>query len=128
MTPKQECHKLWHFTLLITGGPGRHSWTHPILVTPWILDQMLAMVWRRAFRLLRERVPRQLCNRLLHNCRGAPPTGSVRCSAWQKFVASLSQIAPIGPVLPTQPSRKCCAVYNLRFNSFHGMEEVIGSI
>src|SRR5256885_17063986 len=43
---------------------------HPILVTAVILDQMLAMVRRRAFRLLRERVPRQLCNRLLHNCRG----------------------------------------------------------
>jgi hypothetical protein len=29
------------------------------------------MVWRRAFRLLRKSVPRQLCNRLLHNRRGA---------------------------------------------------------
>ncbi len=58
----------------------------------------------------------------------APPTGSARCSAWQKFVASLSQIPPIVPVLPTLPTRKCCAVYNLRFDSFHGMEEVIGSI
>jgi hypothetical protein len=32
------------------------------------------------------------------------------------------------PVLPTQPVRKCCTVYNLRFDSFHGMEEVFGSI
>jgi hypothetical protein len=38
------------------------------------------------------------------------------------------QIAPIVPVLPTMPIRKCCAVYNLRFDAFHGMEEVIGSI
>jgi hypothetical protein len=30
--------------------------------------------------------------------------------------------------LPTQPTPKCCAVYNLRFHSFHGMEEVTGSI
>jgi hypothetical protein len=26
------------------------------------------------------------------------------------------------------PVHKYCAVYNLRFESFHGMEEVIGSI
>jgi hypothetical protein len=32
------------------------------------------------------------------------------------------------PVLPTQPTRKYCAVYNLPEDSFHGMEEVIGSI
>jgi hypothetical protein len=46
----------------------------------------------------------------------------------KKFVASLSQIPPILPVLPTVPTRKCCAVYNLGKESFHGMEEVIGSI
>jgi hypothetical protein len=46
----------------------------------------------------------------------------------KKFVASLSQIVPIMPVLPTQPTRKCCSVYNLPKDSFHGMEEVIGSI
>ena len=46
----------------------------------------------------------------------------------KKFVASLSQIPPIMPVLPTQPTRKYCAVYNLPEDSFHGMEEVIGSI
>jgi hypothetical protein len=32
------------------------------------------------------------------------------------------------PFLPVVPVRKYCAVYNLRFDPFHGMEEVIGSI
>src|SRR6266851_6267208 len=59
---------------------------------------------------------------------GCSPTGSARCSAWQKFVASLSQIPPIGPVLPTLPIHKPFTVYNLAGDSFHGMEEVIGSI
>jgi hypothetical protein len=40
----------------------------------------------------------------------------------------LSQIAPIVPVLPTLSVRKYRAVYNLAKDSFHGMEEVIGSI
>jgi hypothetical protein len=56
------------------------------------------------------------------------PHGPARRSAWQKFVASLSQIPPIGPVLPTLPVYKSFAVYNLARDSFHGMEEVIGSI
>ena len=38
------------------------------------------------------------------------------------------QIAPIEPFLPVMPVHKYRAVYNLRFESFHGMEEVIGSI
>ena len=38
------------------------------------------------------------------------------------------QIAPIGPFLPVVPVPKYCAVYILRFELFHGMEEVIGSI
>jgi len=38
------------------------------------------------------------------------------------------QIPPIVPFLPTVPTRKCRAVYNLRFERFHGMEEVTGSI
>jgi hypothetical protein len=46
----------------------------------------------------------------------------------KKFVASLSQIPPIMPFLPTQPTRKPCAVYNLPEESFRGMEEVIGPI
>ena len=45
-----------------------------------------------------------------------------------EFVASLSQIPPIGPVLPTVPTYKWSAVYNLALESLHGMEEVIGSI
>jgi hypothetical protein len=32
------------------------------------------------------------------------------------------------PVLPTLPTRKCCVVYTLRLDLFHGMEEVVGSI
>jgi len=38
------------------------------------------------------------------------------------------QIVPGGPFLPAMPVPKHCAVYNLRFELFHGMEEVIGSI
>ena len=59
---------------------------------------------------------------------GLLPHGAAGCSAWQKFVASLSQIPPIGPVLPTLPIHKPFTVYILRRDSFHGMEEVIGSI
>jgi hypothetical protein len=59
---------------------------------------------------------------------GLIPHGPARCSAWQKFVASLSQIPPIGPVLPTLPVCKPFTVYNLAGDSLHGMEEVIGSI
>jgi hypothetical protein len=55
---------------------------------------------------------------------GPIPHGSAHWPAAKKFVAFLSQIAPIVPVLPTP---KCCALYNLRLDSFHGMEEVIGS-
>src|SRR5258708_18770291 len=58
---------------------------------------------------------------------GLLPRGAARCSAWQKFVASLSQIPPIGPVLPTPPIHKPFTVYNLAGDSFHGMEEIIGS-
>ena len=46
----------------------------------------------------------------------------------RKFVAFLSQISPIRPVLPTQPTNKSFAVNILMFASFHGMEEVTGSI
>ena len=46
----------------------------------------------------------------------------------KKFVAFLSQIPPIWPVLPVWPVRKYCSVYNLRFGLLHGMEEVVGSI
>jgi hypothetical protein len=40
----------------------------------------------------------------------------------------LSQIPPIGPILPTPPIHKPFTVYNLAGESLHGMEEVIGSI
>jgi len=58
---------------------------------------------------------------------GADHTRSALWPARKNFVASLSQIAPIAPVLPTQPTQKSCAVNNLRFDSFHGVGEVIGS-
>jgi hypothetical protein len=56
------------------------------------------------------------------------PPRSALWRASEKFVAFLSQITPIVPVLPTQPVRKFCTVYTLRFDSLHGMEEFIGSI
>ncbi len=46
----------------------------------------------------------------------------------QKFVSSLCQRPPIGPVLPVPPVYNSFAVNNLAFSVFHGMEEVIGSI
>ncbi len=54
-----------------------------------------------------------------------------RSTHWPLVVmlpAFCPQIAPIVPVLPVVPTRKCCTVYNLRFELFHGMEEVIGPI
>jgi hypothetical protein len=44
------------------------------------------------------------------------------------LAAFWQQISPIMPVLPTVPTHKSSAVYNLGFEAFHGMEEVIGSI
>ena len=44
------------------------------------------------------------------------------------LAAFWQQISPIVPVLPTVPAHKSCAVYNLAFEAFHGMEEVVGSI
>ncbi len=44
------------------------------------------------------------------------------------LAAFWQQISPIVPVLPAVPAHKCCAVYNLAFEAFHGMEEVTGSI
>jgi hypothetical protein len=44
------------------------------------------------------------------------------------LAAFWQQISPIVPVLPTVPTHKSCAVYNLAFEAFHGMEEIIGSI
>lgn len=42
--------------------------------------------------------------------------------------AFCGQIAPMVSVLPVVPVRKYCAVYYLAHDSYHGMEEVIGSI
>jgi hypothetical protein len=44
------------------------------------------------------------------------------------LAAFWQQISPIVPVLPTVPTHKSFFVYNLPFEAFHGMEEVIGSI
>jgi hypothetical protein len=38
------------------------------------------------------------------------------------LAAFWQQISPIVPVLPTVPTHKSCAVYNLAFEAFHGME------
>ena len=54
----------------------------------------------------------------------ADPTRSAR----GPLLKSLSHIVPIVPVLPAQTVHKCCAVYNLRFDSLHGMEKVVDSI
>ncbi len=55
-----------------------------------------------------------------------PATSSARGP--KKLVSNWCQRRPIGPVLPVLPSSKCLSVNYLAFRSFHGMEEVIGSI
>ena len=54
-----------------------------------------------------------------HDQTGGPLVANL-AAFWQ-------QISPIVPVLPTVPTHKSCAVYNLAFEAFHGMEEVIKS-
>jgi len=49
-------------------------------------------------------------------------------TAPKSLCQSLCQRPPRRPVLPVFPTYKAFAVNNLRFSSFHGMEEVIGSI
>ncbi len=44
------------------------------------------------------------------------------------LAAFWQQISPIVPVLPTVRAHKSCAVYNLAFEAFHGMEEFSRSI
>ena len=58
----------------------------------------------------------------------ADPTRSARGPLVANLAAFWQQISPIVPVLPTVPAHKSCAVYNLAFEAFHGIEEVIGSI
>jgi hypothetical protein len=72
--------------------------------------------WCYGRRLARNIVPRRCW---------ADPTRSALWPAAEKFVAFSSQIAPSVPVFPTHPVRKCCAVYNLRFELFHGLEASI---
>ncbi len=59
---------------------------------------------------------------------GPIPHGSAHWPLVVMLPAFCPQIAPIVPVLPTVPTRKYCAVYYLRSELFHGMEEVVGSI
>jgi hypothetical protein len=57
--------------------------------------------------------------------------GSTRPARWPlgwNLPAFCPQITPIGPFLPVVPVPKYCTIYNLGFERFHGMEEVIGSI
>ncbi len=58
----------------------------------------------------------------------ADPTQISPWPASQKFGAFCGQIAPMVSVLPVVPVRKYCAVYYLAHDSYHGMEEVVGSI
>jgi hypothetical protein len=46
----------------------------------------------------------------------------------RKLAAFWQQMLPIMPVLPVLPTHKYLSVNNLAFDSYHGMEEVIGSI
>ncbi|HET9101428.1 MAG TPA: hypothetical protein VFN62_13625 [Acidobacteriaceae bacterium] len=108
---------------------------HPIVVTPWILGQMLQMGSKGE-------LPGSCVRVFPRNCATGCCTiaGDVmkefgliphRSTHWPLVVmlpAFCPQIAPIMPVLPVVPTRKCCAVYYLRLDLFHGMEEVVGSI
>jgi hypothetical protein len=58
----------------------------------------------------------------------ADPTQISPWPASQNLGAFCGQIAPMVSVLPVVPVRKYCAVYYLAHDSYHGMEEVIGSI
>ena len=53
---------------------------------------------------------------------------TVWLTAPKSLCQSLCQRPPRRPVLPAFPTSKAFAVNNLHFPSFHGMEEVIGSI
>jgi hypothetical protein len=104
---------------------------HPILVTAAILDQMLAMVGGElsgfCVRGSRGNCATGCCT--IVGVMGSSPTGSVRCSAWQKFVASLSQIAPIVPVfVPTLPLLSDVLSITCVFKSFHERETTIDLI
>src|SRR5580658_4203196 len=59
---------------------------------------------------------------------GLIPHRSTRGPLPRNLGAFCGQIAPMVSVLPVVPVRKYCAVYYLAHDSYHGMEEVIGSI
>ena len=61
-------------------------------------------------------------------CLGWIHTSSPWPLGYEILPAFCPQIAPIGPFLPVVPARKYCAVYYLGQHTYHGMEEVIGSI
>ena len=59
---------------------------------------------------------------------GLIPHRSTRGPLPRNLGAFCGQIAPMVSVLPVVPVRKYCAVYYLAHDSYHGMEEVVGSI
>jgi hypothetical protein len=75
-------------------------------------------------RAIAERWNEMKCRRdaglIPHDQPGGPLVANL-AAFWQ-------QISPIVPVLPTVPAHKSCAVYNLGFEAFHGMEVVVGKI
>jgi len=58
---------------------------------------------------------------------GCPPTVQPDYP-WLNLAAFWQQMLPTMPVLPVYSTYKLYTVNNLRFDSYHGMEEVIGSI
>jgi hypothetical protein len=95
----------WQLTTSINRGPNLNHW--PYLSVHAQRCSLLNESSRRA-------------GLIPHDQPGGPLVANL-AAFWQ-------QISPIMPVLPTVPTHKSSAVYNLAFEAFHGMEEVIGSI
>jgi hypothetical protein len=83
----------------------------------------------RAFNQLIDRIERvAIVTRDSLLLMGAIPHRSTRGPLPRNLGAFCGQRAPMVSVLPVVPVRKYCAVYYLAHDSYHGMEEVIGSI